>query len=353
MEKIIDPVALELILGELTPEKKLCDTNKGGNEIYVVDAHDSPNLMREIGRLREVSFREAGGSSGLSADIDEFDTMDSPYRQIIVWDPDARAVIGGYRYILGPDIKLGTDGQPVLATSHMFRFSDEFIREYLPHTMELGRSFVAPDYQSSKAGAKALFAMDNLWDGIAAVMMLHPHIYYLFGKMTMYPSYPKGARDLILHFLWKHFPDPDSLVRPIDPVMPQSDRRIMDLVLVKKDFKDDYRVLKESVRSFGVNIPPMVNSYMNTSATMKMLGTAVNHEFSEVEETGILVCFNELYPDKLERHLKAYIADLKIKAEKRFPNLEPGFDVRIAQRLKERRDRLFSKFKKASKNSNQ
>lgn len=349
MEPIIDPVELSLLLQELTPEKKLCDTHKGGNEIYVIDAHDSPNVMREVGRLREVAFRQAGGSSGLSMDIDEFDTMSEPYKQIVVWDPDARAILGGYRYILGPDVVLLEDGQPHLATSHMFRFSEEFIKDYLPHTVELGRSFVSPDYQSSKAGAKALFALDNLWDGIAAIIMLHPNIMYLFGKMTMYTQYDKSCRDLILHFLWKHFPDPDELVRPFDLVMPEVDGRLLELILGEDDFKADYRNLKDAVRRLGSNIPPLVNSYMNTSPTMKMLGTAVNHEFSEVEETGILVCFNEMYPEKRDRHVQALLRG-QIKAlRERFPNLDPDFEEKLQRRWNLRRERRFSSFMQRKK----
>ena len=346
MEKIIEPVDTALLIAELTPEKKLCTTNKAGNEIYVIDGKDSPNLLREVGRLREVSFREAGGSSGLSCDLDEYDTMESPYRQIIVWDPDARAIIGGYRFILGPDVVLDDAGQPVLATSHMFHFSDTFIHDYLPHTMELGRSFVTPDYQSSKAGAKALFALDNLWDGIAAIIMSHPNIMYLFGKMTMYPSYDKSAHDLILHFLFKHFPDGEDLVRPYEPVLPVIDTRLLDIILKDGEFKDDYRNLKNAVHKLGTAIPPLFNSYMNTSPTMKMFGTAVNHEFSEVEETGILVCFNEMHAEKRDRHIKALLKETIEKAKKRWPALEPGFESKLKERWERRRSSIYEKFKK-------
>jgi len=346
MEKIIDPISLDLIEAELTPDKKLCSTNKGGNVIFVVDAHDSPNVMQEIGRLREITFREAGGSSGLAADIDEFDTMEVPYKQIVVWDPDARTILGGYRYILGPDVKLDEAGQPVLATAHMFRFSETFIKEYLPHTMELGRSFVTPDYQSSRAGAKALYALDNLWDGIAAVSSEHPGIIYFFGKMTMYPSYDRPSRDLILHFLWKHFPDPEELVRPIKPVMPETNARLMDLILKDQEFKDDYRNLKEAVRKLGTNIPPLVNSYMNSSPSMKMLGTAINEEFSDVEETGIMVCYNEMYPEKRDRHALASMKEWISRVKKRFPKLRDEDIDKINDHRHKRRLAIFERFKR-------
>ena len=339
MEKIIDPVDVRLLKAELTPDKKLCNTNKADNEIYVIDAFDSPNVLREVGRLREVSFRQAGGSSGLSLDLDEFDTMENPYKQIVIWDPEAEAIIGGYRYILGPDVKLGPDGQPLLATAHMFHFSDHFIKEYLPHVIELGRSFVTPDYQSSKAGAKAIFALDNLWDGIGAVMMQHPNIVYFFGKMTMYPSYDHSCRDLILHFLWKHFEDKDDLIRPIEPKMPDADTRLLDLILKDEDFKSDYRNLKDAVRRLGTTIPPLINTYMNSSPTMKMFGTAVNKEFSDVEETGILISFNEMYPEKRDRHKEPYMRHLFSRMKSRFPQMKDE----LADKFSDKKDRLRDK----------
>lgn len=339
MEKIIDPVDVRLLKAELTPDKKLCNTNKADNEIYVIDAFDSPNVLREVGRLREISFRMAGGSSGLSLDLDEFDTMENPYKQIVIWDPEAEAIIGGYRYILGPDVKLGPDGQPLLATAHMFHFSDHFIKEYLPHVIELGRSFVTPDYQSSKAGAKAIFALDNLWDGIGAVMMQHPNIVYFFGKMTMYPSYDHSCRDLILHFLWKHFEDKDDLIRPIEPKMPDADPGLLDLILKDEDFKSDYRNLKDAVRRLGTTVPPLINTYMNSSPTMKMFGTAVNKEFSDVEETGILISFNEMYPEKRDRHKEPYMRHLFSRMKSRFPQMKDE----LAEKFSEKKDRLRDK----------
>ena len=338
MEKIIDPVSVELLKAELTPEKKLCDTNKAGNEIYVVDGIDSPNVLLEIGRLREVAFRDSGGGTGLSVDLDEFDTTtDRPYKQIIIWDPEASAIIGGYRFILGPDVKMQEDGQPHITSSHMFRYSDRFIRDYLPHTMELGRSFVTPEYQSSKAGAKAIFALDNLWDGIAAVILQHPNIMYLLGKMTIYPTYDKSCRELIEHFLWKHFPDPDELARPKQPVDVEMDGRLLNLILKDDDFKSDYRNLKEAIRKLGSGIPPLVNSYMNTSPTLRMLGTGVNDEFFDAYDTGILVCYDEMYAEKRDRHREPYFRHLAQKMRSRFPAMSQEAEE-MAEKLKVKKE---------------
>ena len=319
MEPIIAPISVDILKSELTPAKKLRDTNKGHNEIYVITHHDSPNVMKEIGRLREEAFRDSGGGSGLSMDIDEFDTMDHPYQQLIVWDPDAEKILGGYRYILGPDIKLDENGQPLLATSHMFHFSKKFIEEYLPYTIELGRSFVAPEYQSSKAGTKALFALDNLWDGLGALCIEKPNMKYFFGKMTMYPEYNRQARDLIQHFLFKHFEDKDKLVTPMEPLKIETDKAYMDSILTEKEFKDDYKLLNAEVRRLGENIPPLVNSYMSLSPTMKTFGGGINHEFSEAEETCILITFDEIHEAKKARHIDSFINEKVAKIRRRFP----------------------------------
>ena len=319
MEPIIAPIDVNILKAELTPAKKLRDTNKSHNEIYVINHHDSPNVMMEIGRLRDEAFRDSGGGSGLSMDIDEFDTMENPYQQLIVWDPEAEKILGGYRYILGPDIKLDSNGQPLLATSHMFHFSEKFIKEYLPYTIELGRSFVAPEYQSSKAGTKALFALDNLWDGLGALCIQRPDMKYFFGKMTMYPEYNREARDLIQHFLFKHFEDKEKLVTPIDPLVIETPVEKMNAILTEDEFKEDYKLLNAEVRRHGVNIPPLVNSYMSLSPTMKMFGGGINHEFSEAEETCILVTFDEIYDAKKARHIDSFIVEKINRMRQRFP----------------------------------
>ncbi len=338
MEPIIAPISLELLKAELTPDKKLRDTNKGGNVIYIVNHHDSPNVMKEIGRLREEAFRDSGGGSGMSMDIDDFDTMENPYQQLIVWDPDADKMIGGYRYILGSDIKLDEKGQPHLATAHMFHFSEKFIRDYLPYTIELGRSFIAPEYQSRQAGAKALFALDNLWDGLGALAIVKPTMKYFFGKMTMYPEYNRVARDLIQHFLFKHFGDKEKLVTPIEPLEIETDKAYMDSLLTEKDFKADYVLLNAEVRKRGVNIPPLVNAYMSLSPTMKMFGGGINHEFSEAEETCIMITFDEIHDEKIERHINSFINEKIRLMKERFPqfveNMGNNLKDMIAQKRK-------------------
>lgn len=307
--EIIQPVPLELLLEELTPEKQLRMTNRSHNEIYVVTAHDSPNVMREIGRLREITFRLAGGGTGKAMDIDEFDTSDNCYKQLIVWNPEAQEIIGGYRYLMGDEWEYGADGQPVLATSHVFRFSDKFIKDYAPYTIELGRSFVTPEYQSSKMGAKSLFALDNLWDGLGALTVINPDMRYFFGKMTMYPSYIRFGRDMILYFLKKHFDDKEGLIYPMNPLQLDTPEEELAQVFCGRDFKEDYRILNGGIRALGFNIPPLVNAYMNLSPTMKLFGTAINDGFGDVEETGILIAVNEILENKYVRHIESFVKE--------------------------------------------
>ncbi len=307
--EIIQPVPLDLLLKELTPEKKLRMTNKSHNEIYIVTAHDSPNVMREIGRLREIAFRLAGGGTGKEVDIDEFDTCENCYKQLIVWNPEAQEIIGGYRYIMGDKWEYDEEGQPILATSHMFRFSEKFIKEYAPYTIELGRSFVTPEYQSSKMGAKSLFALDNLWDGLGALTVINPNMKYYFGKMTMYPSYIRFGRDMILYFLKKHFDDKEGLIYPMKPLKLDTPEEELAQVFCGRDFKEDYRILNGGIRALGFNIPPLVNAYMNLSPTMKLFGTAINDGFGDVEETGILIAVNEILESKYVRHIESFVKE--------------------------------------------
>lgn len=305
-QRIIDPVETSLIEAELTPERFLRRSNRGGNEIYIVNAHNSPNTMRELGRLREIAFRMAGGGTGKEVDIDRFDTMTRPCQQLIVWDPDSKLILGGYRYILGSDVAIGPDGTPQIATAHMFRFSERFVRDYLPYTIELGRSFVRPEYQSSRAGAKALYALDNLWDGLGALTVVHPEIKYLFGKVTMYPSYIQDCRNMILHFLNKYFPDPDGLVRPITPLKTNADDKAIEAMFTGGNYKADLRILSSYVQSHGLTIPPLVHAYMGLSTTMRIFGTAINDEFGDVEETGIFLTVKEIHDEKKQRHIDTF-----------------------------------------------
>lgn len=309
MEDIIAPIDKEVLKSELTEDKRLRFTNKSNNEIYIVTWKNAPNVLKEIGRLREIAFRAAGGGTGKSMDLDEYDLMENPYQQLIVWDPEAEEILGGYRYLLGDEVEFDAEGKPLLATAHMFNFSEKFLKDYLPTTIELGRSFVTLEYQSTRAGSKGLFALDNLWDGLGALTVVMPQVKYFFGKMTMYPSYNRFGRDMILYFLKKHFNDKDKLITPMQPLLIETDEKVLEKLFCHDTFKEDYKVLNTEVRKLGYNIPPLVNAYMSLSPTMRMFGTAINDGFGDVEETGILIAVDEILEEKRVRHIESYLRE--------------------------------------------
>ncbi|MFN5356668.1 MAG: GNAT family N-acetyltransferase [Bacteroidota bacterium] len=304
--EIIAPVDRKLLIAELTTERFLRSTNNGGNFIYSVNAHNSPHVLQEIGRLREITFRAAGGGTGLDCDLDHFDTDLACYEQLIVWSPEDQEIMGGYRYIHCGKSTLGSNGHPDLATAEIFRFSEDFIHNYLPHTIELGRSFVQPKYQPRPENRKGLFTLDNLWDGLGAIHVDHPDVKWFFGKVTMYRHYNAEARDMILSFMNHYFPDQENLVVPLYPLPITHDMTSFLNEIKDLDYKEGHRILNQRVRALGENIPPLVNAYMNLSPTMRNFGTSSNPHFGDVEETGILVTLADIYLSKKERHISSY-----------------------------------------------
>jgi len=308
MQDIISKIPREAILAELTRERYVRKTNNGNNEIYIITHHNSPNVMREIGRLREVTFRHAGGGTGKEIDIDEYDLSSHPYQQLLVWNPEDKEIVGAYRYIACKDAEYH-DGKVHLATTELFDFHPEFYKDYLPYTIELGRSFIQPQYQPSEQFRKGLFSLDNLWDGLGAIVVDNPFMKYYYGKVTMYTDFNVEARDMILAFLKHYFPDDKKMVTPIHSVEIKTDVSAFLHEIKDLPYKEGHSVLNKKVRALGENIPPLMNAYMNLSSTMRVFGTAINPTFGGVEETGILVKIADIYESKKERHINSYLIE--------------------------------------------
>jgi len=309
MQKILEPIERDVLKQEINESTFLRYTNFGNIEVHLVNHHRQPNTIQEIGRLRELTFRAAGGGTGEAVDIDENDTCEDAYDQLITWDPEEEEIVAGYRLIRGGDVSLNEHGIHNLSTSHYFHFSEKFKTEYLPYTIELGRSFVQPKFQPGKDNRKGLFSLDNLWDGLGAIVVLNPDIKYLFGKVTMYPHYNKEARDLLLFFMNHYFPDKEKLVLPINPLGYFGDVSGLEGMYDGLEYKEGYKILNTRVRALGENIPPLINTYMGLSSTMKTFGTALNDEFGEVEETGILITIDDIFESKKERHIVSFERD--------------------------------------------
>ncbi len=303
MKDVIPKIDTEILLKELNNGRFVKHTNFGKNEIYIINSNNSPNIMLEIGRLREVTFRDASGGTGKEMDIDAYDLGDNPFQQLLVWNPEDQEIVGGYRFIHCKNLQINDDGTVKTPTSKLFHYLDEFIKDYLPITIELGRSFVQPEYQPMKNIRKGMYSLDNLWDGLGAIVLANPDVKYLFGKITMYKSSDLLAREAIMYFLEKYFPDPDKLVHPHEAVILETNIRVFEEIFKGKTYDENYKQLQHFVRGRNEIIPPLVNAYMNLSSTMRSFGTSVNEKFGEVEESGIMITIADIYPEKRDRHL--------------------------------------------------
>lgn len=312
MKPIIEPIDRDLLKQELTKKNFLRPTNKAENEIYDITADQAPYLMREIARLREISYRDGGGATGEAMDMDEMDTMEHPYHQLLVWDPVNEEIVGGYRYLCCAEAKIQPDGQPFITSSHLFHYTDYFIRNYLPYTIELGRAFVQPKYQNRDMGVKSLYALDNIWDGIGAILYNHPEIKYLIGKVTMYPQYDAMSRNLIYAYLRRYHNDSKGLFYPKTPVDISCEaQELADDLFMGDDPTLNYQILQRAVRTRGTVIPPMFSAYLNVTDTLMSFGNAVNDELANVYETGILVNVEDINPDKHARYIGVYMEWLR------------------------------------------
>lgn len=293
MQEIIPAVDRALLREELAQLEPLRTTRHGGNVIYIFRAESSPNLMREVGRLREEAFREGGGGSGNELDIDSDDLATDGYQQLIAWNPESEEIIGGYRFIISHETH-----PKHLSTEHYFRFSDLFRERYMPHTLELGRAFV----KSSGDALKSIYALDNIWDGIGALIKTNPEVKYLLGKVTMYSSYNTEARNMFFYFLRKYYPDTEHLIEGITPLEMNIDNAHYAEVFTGEDFAEDYKILRSRIREHEEIIPPMFNAYINLTGSMKVFDSVYNPELGDVYETCILVPVESIYRDKFERY---------------------------------------------------
>ena len=304
MENIIAPIDKKILKQELNPSCFLRKTNAIDNDIYLIDAHTAPNVMLEIGRLRELTFRTAGGGTGKSADIDEYDIAEVPFKQLIVWNEKDQEIISSYRYILGCDVPLDANGYPHTPCSKLFQFSDHFIHNEWQKTIELGRSFVQPKYQATSNARLGLFSLDNMWDGLGTLIVDNPEMEYFFGKMTMYNSYNRLARNWILNFLSKYFPGDDSMMKPFVPS--QAVPKVFKTIFTGNNFAEDFKILNQNILDIKTTIPPLIKAYMSLSSTMQYFGASANEEFGDVEEIAILIKIKDMYEKKIKRHVHSY-----------------------------------------------
>ncbi|MEI6774482.1 MAG: GNAT family N-acetyltransferase [bacterium] len=300
MQDIIPPVEKNLIIHELSQKGPAKITKRLGHEIHLISAIDCPYTMHELGRLQEITFRYAKGGTGNSVDIDEYDYL---FRHLLVWNPIDQDIVGGYRLELMRNLVQG----PIIhsPTGKLFNFSQKFVRDYLPTTLELGRSFIQPKYQPRVDARRGMFSFFNLFSGLEYLVTLYPEIQYLFGKFTMYPSYNVEARDLLLSYLLHRFPDHERLVRPKKEFRLKYIHRnliLLQSILSQVTLKGEKKSLEGCLDQYGENLQPLVDIYMGLSDTMKTFGTAIHGDFGNTHETGMLITVSDIYSGIREKY---------------------------------------------------
>ena len=303
MKEIISPISKDLLIAELSKDKFICHSNKGNTQIFSVTAKDSPNVMLEIGRLREIAYRSISSGTGEAYDIDYLDTADKPYSQLIVWDNNNAEILGGYRYILCRNANTDKNGVPQIGTARFFNFSQNFKDNFLPYAIELGRSFIRPELQATNNLRQGLFALDNLWDGLGALVNLNTEIKYFLGQVSVFKNLNRKARDMVLYFLKVYFPNHDKLITAKNEMLIKTPNDELKKIFIGKNMKDNYIILSKKVRLLNENIPPLINSYINTSPSMRTFGAIDNPHFYNMEDIGIMITIADIYENKKKRHI--------------------------------------------------
>ena len=305
-EDIIKPLSREVLNSELKSAYYLRPTRIGNNEIYIFSAKECPNLMQEVGRLREITFRDVGAGFGTKVDIDHYDTEEYPCRQLIVWDPVNKEIIGGYRFNIFYDLKNKELKDIPLLNKSLYEVSDNFLLDYVPYLVELSRAFIQPMYQPKNVGRKAAFSLDNIWDGLGALVVKYPFLKYYFGRLTFFSSYNSTVRDSIFYFFQKHLRGEVSLLKAKEPLSMQTKDSYLKKMIKSSDENEDYKSLQIIAKENGTIIPPLVKSYYNASSSLKVFEPVFDSYFASSYAAAIIVTIEDVYPSFVKRYIDPY-----------------------------------------------
>lgn len=292
-KNIVHPTDKKLILNDVMAAELLGQT-EDKIKILLVRYEAAPALMREIGRLRELTFRKVGEGTGRKIDLDEFDQY---YQHIVLWDESQLEVVGAYRIAAGDEIyrRLGISG---FYTSTLFRFSEEF-EKYLPQALELGRSFVQPNYWNSQA-------LDYLWHGIGAYMAARPQYNYLFGPVSVSNSYSAEARELLVHFYQRWFGRPDAPVRAKHRFrFSQGAEDRLARAFTGTDYKQSFKELKQNLKHYGFAVPTLYKQYTELcdEGGVHFFDFGIDKDFSNALDGFIFLSIAHVKESKLERYV--------------------------------------------------
>lgn len=295
MVPLIDPVPPEALEEELGKDKLILSFR--GVEVYALAGEEAPRTMREIGRIREREFRAVGAGRDVETDLDDLDFGLGAYRQLIAWDPEQRELVGAYRYLLCAD----ASGDPSLArmrTARLFDFSPAFVRDYLPYAVELGRSVV------NREAKRAIMGLYTVWSGLGALMKEYADLRYFFGNFSVYSSYPRRARELLLRFLELNYGERIGLLRPKAGLEWEYERA--GAFPFVGDKSADHSALVAEFSALGQSVPPILLSYLGATDDLRYLGTARDADFGGALECAILVPFATVNEKARSRFIDSY-----------------------------------------------
>lgn len=302
MEPISPAIDTGKLINELSSANFLRETRKGNMEVYTFTYNEAPNLMLEVARLREVSFRLAGGGTGKSIDLDIHDVSPTPYKQLVVWNPREKDIVGGYRYAVCRHHFKSPDSRPDLSMADYFKFNHNFKLDYLPKSIELGRAWIQPKYQATAKNIRYIYALDNLWDGLGGLILQYPEIKYFYGKITLFPNYKSEARNILYWFLDHYLMDKENLMEPIHKTISANHFDYNALGFKGTDYTSDLKTLSLVLRQLGEFIPPLVSAYLNLTDQIKVFGTVFCPDFGNTYETGIMLRIKDIKEEMLKRY---------------------------------------------------
>ena len=296
MTPLADPVSVALLQRELRAQTPLLKLRGGKVCAYLLHGDNAPHLLREIGRVRELSFRAIGGGTGGALDLDPYDYGPCAYRQLILWAPQEQVVVGGCRVR-----STGTDGPSArVATEDLFAFSERFRERYGDALLDIGRLFVHPAFQA-RAGSQGIFTLDSIWQALAAVAVADG-VRAFFGRVVFPKDYHPQVRDLTLALLQKHFAGDAQWVHPRVPAPRVTSDEALDHLLVGKTWREDMRLLRQFARARGAQVPALLRAYLGLSDRLRVFGTAADPDLGGIEETCLLIDVADVLEHKAARY---------------------------------------------------
>lgn len=285
------------ILKDEVRKAEFLGTTIDGKKIILADAEQSPFLLRELGRVREISFRAIGGGTGRSHDNDLYDNY---YRHLILWDDEDLEIVGAYR--IGECTKIIKErGKEALYTYNLCNFNEHF-EEYRDNSVELGRSFVQPKYWGSRA-------LDNLWQGVGAYLAYHPKIKYTYGTVTINADTPKQAVEALVYFYSFYFSCETKMMKAKTPYIISDENESLFYKIFKDlEYKEAFVILKKYLKDMGSSVPTLFKQYaeLYEEGAVRFFDFNVNTAWAGVIEGFIIADNSKMKPAKRTRYIENF-----------------------------------------------